>query len=260
MHRPELRNTTLAVQDLGLIPYAEAWAIQRGILDAIVARKVANRTLPLAQQQPTGNVLLYCEHPHVYTLGKSGVPANLLRSEEELRAAGVAFYPTDRGGDITYHGPGQLVGYPVLDLENFFTDIGKYLRLLEEAIIRTCAHYGVQASRIAEKGFTGVWVGVDTPFPRKIAALGVKCSRWVTLHGFAFNLTTDLSFFQGIVPCGIDPKEKGVTSLYQETGLRADRAEVLHHVTAHLLALLGATEVPLTALSAVVPDLSTAPR
>ncbi|MDX2062232.1 MAG: lipoyl(octanoyl) transferase LipB [Bacteroidia bacterium] len=248
------QQKAIEVRDLGLMAYTEAWAYQRALVEGIVATKVANRARPAAEQQPTPNYLLYCEHPHVYTLGKSGAPTNLLRSPEALAAEGVTFVHTDRGGDITYHGPGQLVGYPILDLENFTTDIGHYLRTLEEAIIRTCADYGVTASRMTTPGFTGVWVAPQSPYPRKIAALGVKCTRWVTLHGFAFNLTTDLSFFGGIVPCGIDPSQKGVTSLYQETGLRPDRAEVRDRLTGHLLAVLGATvAAPVAPVSAAAP-------
>ena len=177
--------------------------------------------------------MLLVEHPHVYTLGKSGNPENLLLSQEALAALGVAFYPTDRGGDITYHGPGQLVAYPLLDLDRFFNDIHRYLRELEEVIIRTCADYGLDAARVP--GRTGVWIGPDVQgAERKVCAMGVRCSRWVTMHGFALNLNTNLSFFGHIVPCGI--ADRGVTSLTAELGYAVDEADVrrrlLHHFAA----------------------------
>jgi lipoyl(octanoyl) transferase len=171
------------------------------------------------------------EHPHVLTLGKSGDPGNVVVSQERLEALGVEYFPINRGGDITYHGPGQLVGYPILDLDQFYTDIGKYMRMLEEAIIRTCADYGLEASRI--EGLTGVWVDAGQGLKaRKIAALGVKCSRWVTMHGFAFNLNTDLDFFNLIVPCGIN--DRGVTSLAKESGRAIDEAEAANRLKTHL--------------------------
>ena len=177
-------------------------------------------------------MLLLVEHPPVYTLGKSGNRANLLLSPDDLAARGAAFYPIDRGGDITYHGPGQLVGYPILDLDRFFTDVHRYLRELEEVVIRTCAGYGLEAARVP--GRTGVWIGPDARGPeRKICAMGIRCSRWVTMHGFAFNLNTDLGFFDHIIPCGIS--DRGVTSLAAELGHAVDeadvRARVLHHFT-----------------------------
>jgi lipoyl(octanoyl) transferase len=175
--------------------------------------------------------LIFVEHPHVLTLGKSGDPGNVVVSQERLEALGVEYFPINRGGDITYHGPGQLVGYPILDLDQFYTDIGKYMRMLEEAIIRTCADYGLEASRI--EGLTGVWVDADQGLKaRKIAALGVKCSRWVTMHGFAFNLNTDLDFFNLIVPCGIN--DRGVTSLAKESGCAIDEAEAANRLKTHL--------------------------
>ncbi|HLN95830.1 MAG TPA: lipoyl(octanoyl) transferase LipB, partial [Flavobacterium sp.] len=185
---------------------------------------------------PTHNYLLFVEHPHVYTLGKSGNLSNLLLNESQLEAKGARFYKINRGGDITYHGPGQLVGYPVLDLENFFTDIHKYLRLLEEAIILTLGEYGLQGVR--SPGETGVWLDVGTPFARKICAMGVRASRWVTMHGFALNVNADLGYFDNIIPCGI--RGKGVTSLHVELGKTLDMAEVADKVKKHFAALFDA--------------------
>ena len=180
--------------------------------------------------------LLFVEHPHVLTLGKSGDAANVVVTKERLAALGVEYFPINRGGDITYHGPGQLVGYPILDLDQFFTDIGKYMRFLEEAIIRTCGDYGVVAGRI--DGLTGVWIDADQGLgARKIAALGVKSSRWVTMHGFAFNLNTDLTFFDLIVPCGIG--DRGVTSLARECGQPIDEERAAQRVLHHLTELFG---------------------
>jgi len=180
--------------------------------------------------------LLFVEHPHVLTLGKSGDAANVVATKERLAALGVEYFPINRGGDITYHGPGQLVGYPILDLDQFFTDIGKYMRFLEEAIIRTCGDYGVVAGRI--DGLTGVWIDADQGLgARKIAALGVKSSRWVTMHGFAFNLNTDLTFFDLIVPCGIG--DRGVTSLARECGQPIDEERAAQRVLHHLTELFG---------------------
>lgn len=206
-------------------------------MKAAVDLKIARRKAGLegAETSPDlglpDNHLFFVEHPHVLTLGKSGHEDHVVASPERLAELGVAYYPINRGGDITYHGPGQLVGYPILDLEQFFTDIGKYMRFLEEAIIRTCADYGVEAGRV--EGLTGVWIDVEKGLgARKIAALGVKCSRWVTMHGFAFNLNTDLAFFDLIVPCGIG--DRGVTSLAAECGHAIDESEaklrVLHHL------------------------------
>jgi len=180
--------------------------------------------------------LLFVEHPHVLTLGKSGDAANVVATKERLAALEVEYFPINRGGDITYHGPGQLVGYPILDLDQFFTDIGKYMRFLEEAIIRTCGDYGVVAGRI--DGLTGVWIDADQGLgARKIAALGVKSSRWVTMHGFAFNLNTDLTFFDLIVPCGIG--DRGVTSLARECGQPIDEERAAQRVLHHLTELFG---------------------
>jgi lipoyl(octanoyl) transferase len=225
---------TVAFRDLGCMDYQEAWTYQENLFAAIVAQKIQNRNLPEAEQAITPNYLLFVEHPHVYTLGKSGKPEHLLLDATGLEAHAATYYKINRGGDITYHGPGQLVGYPILDLDHFFTDIHRYLRYLEEAIILTLAEYGVPAGRI--EGLTGVWLDHDTlKNPRKICALGVKSSRWVTMHGFAFNLNVDLSYFGHIVPCGID--DKAVTSLHLELGRQVDVQEVKEKVKKHLAAL-----------------------
>lgn len=225
---------TVAFRDLGWMDYQEAWTYQENLFADIVAKKIQNRNLPEDQQVTTPNYLLFVEHPHVYTLGKSGKPEHLLLDATGLEANAATYYKINRGGDITYHGPGQLVGYPILDLDHFFTDIHRYLRYLEEAIILTLAEYGVPAGRI--DGLTGVWLDHDTlKNPRKICALGVKSSRWVTMHGFAFNLNVDLSYFGHIVPCGID--DKAVTSLHLELGHQVDVQEVKQKVKKHLAAL-----------------------
>jgi lipoyl(octanoyl) transferase len=211
------------VQDLGQISYEAAWAYQEQLLAKTVAHKIAQRALPNAQQVASPNYLLLCEHPHVYTLGKSGHESNLLLSNEGLQAAEASFYKTNRGGDITYHGPGQLVVYPIVDLENFFTDIHLYLRQLEEAVIQLCTQNGLKAGRIA--GLTGVWLDYNNgPAPRKICAMGVKTSRWVTMHGLALNVNTNLAYFDHIVPCGIS--DKAVTSLQAELGQPQNMAQI----------------------------------
>ena len=218
-------------EDLGLIDYQLAWDYQEKLLAENVAIKSQNRQLPLESQKSTANYLLFCQHPHVYTLGKSGHLENLLLTETQLQNVGATFHKINRGGDITYHGPGQLVGYPILDLEHFFTDIHRYMRTLEEAIILTCADYGLSAGRI--EGLTGVWLDFETQQnPRKICALGVKCSRWITMHGFAFNVNTDLAYFGHIVPCGIS--DKAVTSLQQELGRPLSMPEVSEKLKGHL--------------------------
>ncbi len=200
--------------DWGLIPYQQAWDQQEGIFNQKVQLKFHNRTNPESIITPEHH-LIFCEHPHVFTLGKSGKASNLLVSEKELVKLDATYVPINRGGDITYHGPGQLVGYPILDLEQFFTDIHKYLRLLEEAIILTLTEYGLKGERY--DGYTGVWLDTNHPEKaRKICAMGVRCSRWVTMHGFAFNVNTNLDYFNYIVPCGIDDKQ--VTSLQKELG------------------------------------------
>jgi lipoyl(octanoyl) transferase len=216
-----LNNKTRFI-DLGLIDYKKAWDYQIELFDKILAVKSHNRTLT-DPEKITDNFLLFCEHPHVFTLGKSGNENNLLIKKDELHTVQASYYHINRGGDITYHGPGQLVGYPVIDMENFFTDIHKYMRLLEEAVIQTLGDYGVQAGRIP--GLTGVWVEPQLESrARKICALGVKTSRWVTMHGFAFNINTDLRYFDYIVPCGI--ADKAVTSMEKELGQKQDMAKV----------------------------------
>lgn len=207
-------NKRIQIQHLGLKDYKETWNYQEQLFNEILDLKIRNRRENLNLETP--NYLLIVEHPHVYTLGKSGDVSNLLLSEEQLATKDASFYKINRGGDITYHGPGQLVGYPVLDLDNFFTDIHKYLRFLEEVIILTLQEYGLKPER--SKGETGVWLDVDTPYARKICALGVRASRWVTMHGFALNVNADLGYFDHIIPCGI--KGKSVTSLNLELGVK----------------------------------------
>jgi len=214
-------NKLIEVQDLGNKDYKQTWDYQEQLFKGIVDTKIKNRREDANLE--TSNYFLFVEHPHVYTLGKSGDMSNLLLNEEQLTAKGATFYKINRGGDITYHGPGQIVGYPILDLENFFTDIHKYLRLLEEMIILTLAEYGLKAGR--SPGETGVWLDVGTPFARKICAMGVRASRWVTMHGFALNVNANLGYFDNIIPCGI--RGKAVTSLNVELGQKTvDEAEV----------------------------------
>ncbi|WP_299760269.1 lipoyl(octanoyl) transferase LipB [uncultured Pontibacter sp.] len=232
------KNTKIQFEHLGLIDYKEAWDYQDKLFTATLDIKVQNRAAEPDAQVATPNYLLFCQHPHVYTLGKSGHEEHLLLNKEGLEAKGATYYKINRGGDITYHGPGQIVGYPILDLENYFTDIHKYLRLLEEAIILTLAEYGVEAGRI--QGLTGVWLDhVEQRNPRKICAMGVKCSRWVTMHGFAFNINTDIDYFNNIVPCGIS--DKAVTSLAKELGHEVPLAEVEDKLLKHIATLFGAT-------------------
>ncbi len=222
--REQPARQPVTVCHLGRVAYVPAWELQRQVQARLIAAKL--QTPPLARP----HVMLFVEHPPVYTLGKSGDPAHLLLDEAALAAHGATFERIDRGGDITYHGPGQLVGYPLLDLDRFFTDIHRYLRELEEAVLRTCADYGLHAGRVA--GRTGVWIGPDEAGPeRKICALGIRCSRWVTMHGFAFNLNTDLTYFDHIVPCGID--DRGVTSLARELGRPVEEAAVRARLLRH---------------------------
>lgn len=226
--------------DLGLIDYKEAWDYQEKIFDGIVQTKVNNRTLPISEQIPTNNFLIFCEHPHVYTLGKSGHESNLLVNEQQLKEKNATYYKINRGGDITYHGPGQVVGYPILDLDNFFTDIHKYLRYLEEMVILTLAEYGIDAGRSA--GETGVWIDADNPHKaRKICAMGVRASRWVTMHGFALNVNADLNYFGNIIPCGI--VDKAVTSMDKELGQKVDEKEVKEKLEKHFADLFNCTIV-----------------
>ncbi|MCA1919066.1 lipoyl(octanoyl) transferase [Flavobacterium piscis] len=228
-------NKKIQLQDLGSKDYKSTWEYQEEIFKDIVDLKIKNRREEL--DLPTPNYLLFVEHPHVYTLGKSGDLENLLLNEKQLEAKGATFYKINRGGDITYHGPGQIVGYPILDLENFFTDIHKYLRFLEEAIILTLEEYGLKCGR--SEGETGVWLDAGTPFARKICALGVRASRWVTMHGFALNVNVDLGYFDNIIPCGI--RGKGVTSLQVELGVeKVDEAEVKAKIVKHLTHLFEA--------------------
>jgi lipoyl(octanoyl) transferase len=228
-------NKTIIIQDLGLKDYKATWEYQEEIFKAIVDTKIKNRREDA--QLETDNYFLFVEHPHVYTLGKSGDMSNLLVNETQLKEKGATFYKVNRGGDITYHGPGQIVGYPILDLDNFFTDIHKYLRFLEEMIILTLSEYDVKSER--SPGETGVWLDVGTPFARKICAMGVRASRWVTMHGFALNVNADLGYFDNMIPCGI--KGKAVTSLNVELGVdRVDEAEVKGKLLKHFMALFGA--------------------
>ena len=224
-------NKKVGFQDLGLIDYRKCWDYQEELFAEILAVKSANRKEN--KTDTTQNHLLFCEHPHVYTLGKSGDEKNLLVNEDYLKSRGATFHKINRGGDITYHGPGQIVGYPILDLDNFFTDIHKYLRFLEEAIILTLKEYGLEGER--SPGETGVWFDVGTPKARKICALGVKSSRWVTMHGFAFNINADLSYFGNIIPCGIVDKQ--VTSMQKELGREMDMEEVKTKLKSHLVCL-----------------------
>ncbi|SFQ33060.1 lipoyl(octanoyl) transferase LipB [Hymenobacter arizonensis] len=245
-------NRTLHVQRLGLVDYVPTWQLQEALMEATLAIKSQNRQAETsgAALASTPNHLLLCEHPHTYTLGKSGKPEHLLLDDAALATHHASFHRINRGGDITYHGPGQLVGYPILDLDNFRPDIHWYLRVLEEAVIRTLAEYGLRAGRIA--GLTGVWLDWEAgaPNPRKICALGVKCSRWVTLHGFALNVNPDLSYFGHIVPCGIT--DKAVTSLAQELGQAVSVPEVQERLLPHLFELLGANN-PTISLDAPSP-------
>ena len=228
-------NKKIQLKDLGNRDYKEVWDYQEELFKGILDLKIMNRREET--NLPTPNYFLFVEHPHVYTLGKSGDISNLLISEEQLAAKNASFYKINRGGDITYHGPGQIVGYPILDLENFFTDIHKYLRLLEEMIILTLSDYGIKSER--SPGETGVWLDVGTPFARKICAMGVRASRWVTMHGFAFNVNANLGYFDNIVPCGI--KEKAVTSLNVELGkAHVDEEEVKAKLLRHFQKLFEA--------------------
>ncbi|QYJ68464.1 lipoyl(octanoyl) transferase LipB [Flavobacterium litorale] len=239
-------NKSIELFDLGEVDYKETWDTQERLFKEILDLKIKNRRENTNLETP--NYFLYVAHPHVYTLGKSGDLSNLLLNEKQLADKGATFYKINRGGDITYHGPGQIVGYPILDLENFFTDIHKYLRLLEEAIIRTMAEYGLTATR--SDGETGVWLDVGTPFARKICAMGVRASRWVTMHGFAFNVNANLGYFDNIIPCGI--KDKGVTSLNVELGVETvDETEVKEKIAKHFATLFEATVLKGEALPVV---------
>jgi lipoyl(octanoyl) transferase len=224
-----MKNKDVIFQDWGLIDYKEAWDKQEALFAATVDlktrirnRKIMSEGDEYDEDAPTPNHLIFCEHPHVYTLGKSGKPEHLLLNENGLKEKNATYYAINRGGDITYHGPGQIVCYPILDLDNFFTDIHLYLRTLEEAVILTMAQYGLNGDRYP--GYTGVWLDPDNENARKICALGVRCSRWVTMHGLAFNVNANLDYFNNIVPCGID--DKAVTSMQKELGKDADIEEI----------------------------------
>tara|TARA_Y100000385_G_scaffold286330_1_gene348127 strand:- start:5103 stop:5801 length:699 start_codon:yes stop_codon:yes gene_type:complete len=230
-------NKTLNIQDLGLRDYKNVWDLQESLFKKTIDIKIKNRRESAGLVTP--NHLLFVSHPHVYTLGKSGDLSNLLLSEKELESKGATFYKINRGGDITYHGPGQVVGYPILDLENFFTDIHKFLRFLEDTIILTLEEYGLKAER--SPGETGVWLDVGTPFARKICAMGVRASRWVTMHGFALNVNADLGYFDNIIPCGI--RGKAVTSLNIELGqAEVDEVAVKAKLLKHFLRLFEAVK------------------
>jgi len=231
-----IQNKQVNFRDLGLIDYQQAWDYQEQLFADTIQVKIENRKRPEEEQESTPNYLLICQHPHVYTLGKSGMPENLLLNEQQLLEKEATFYKINRGGDITYHGPGQLVAYPILDLDNFFTDIHRYLRYLEEAVILTLANFGLEAGRI--DGLTGVWLDhVRQENPRKICAMGVKSSRWVTMHGLALNVNANLEYFDYIIPCGI--RDKAVTSMQQELGKAVDIREVEVCLTQHLCGLFG---------------------
>jgi len=226
-----MKNKKVLFQDWGVLDYQEAWDRQETLFKGIIAEKTANRTNET--DFPTGNYLVFVEHPHVYTLGKSGNADHLLLDEKELAEKHATYYKINRGGDITYHGPGQLVGYPILDLDNFFTDIHLYLRTLEEAVILTLEEYGIIGGRV--DGFTGVWLDADQPNARKICAVGVRSSRWVTMHGFALNVNANLDYFANIVPCGIE--DKTVASMDKELGAPLNMEEVKGKLKAHLVSL-----------------------
>ncbi len=240
-----MKNKKVEVQDWGLIDYKTAWDKQEAIFADTIGIKTAirNREPQVADgditNDTTPNYLIFCEHPHVYTLGKSGKSENLLLDETGLEEKHASFYPINRGGDITYHGPGQLVCYPILDLDNFFTDIHLYLRTLEDAVILTLADYGLTAGRYP--GYTGVWFDADNERARKICAMGVRCSRWVTMHGLALNVNSHLDYFKNIVPCGID--DKAVTSLQNELGSQVDLKAVQQLLQQHIFKLFGMESV-----------------
>lgn len=227
-------NKTVNFQDLGRRDYKETWDYQEQLFKSIIDTKIKNRREDAGLE--TQNHLLFVEHDHVYTLGKSGDIDNLLANEKLLDNIGATFYKINRGGDITYHGPGQITGYPILDLENFFTDIHKYLRFLEEVFIKILADYDLKGER--SDGETGVWLDVGTPFARKICAMGVRASRWVTMHGFAFNVNTDLGYFDHIIPCGID--DKAVTSLAAELKREVDLNEIKEKIKKYFTELFEA--------------------
>lgn len=237
LNSSSIKDRTVVFRDLGLMEYKAAWEVQEKLFQEVIDRKVANRTLLPENQFSAKHYLLFCEHPHVFTLGRSGDESNLVISEKELPRIQASFYKNNRGGDITYHGPGQIVGYPIFDLDFFFTDIHKYLRYLEEAVILTLKDYSIEAGRI--QGLTGVWLDPDhKEKARKICALGVRCSRWVTMHGFAFNINTSLDYFNYIIPCGITDKQ--VTSLEKELGRKINIEEVKEKLKLNIAKLFDA--------------------
>ena len=226
-----LQNKKVKFIDLGLIDYKEAWDYQEKLFREVINKKLVNRELAPEHQEFTGNYLIFCEHPHVFTLGKSGAESNLLINEEQLKKRGIAYYRINRGGDITYHGQGQLVVYPIFNLDYFFTDIHKYMRFLEEAVILTLAEFGIKGERL--KGSTGVWLDAEHPGKaRKICAMGVRTSHWVTMHGLAFNINPDLNYFSLIIPCGIT--DKAVTSMAKELQMPPDMEGVKKRLKANL--------------------------
>lgn len=227
-------NKKIFVRDLGERDYKDTWEYQEQLFQKTLDLKIANRREGADVETP--NHFLFVEHPHVYTLGKSGDFSNLLINEKQLEERGATYYKVNRGGDITYHGPGQIVGYPILDLENFFTDIHKYLRLMEETMIMVLADYGLTGVR--SDGETGVWLDVGTPFARKICAMGVRASRWVTMHGFALNVNANLGYFDNIIPCGI--RGKAVTSLHAELNKAVDETEVKEKIIKYFAQLFEA--------------------
>ncbi|MGI4728676.1 MAG: lipoyl(octanoyl) transferase LipB [Janthinobacterium lividum] len=239
------KNKQVFFEDWGLIDYQQAWEKQEILFASTVKLKTEQRNRGEDNASFTGiktatpNYLIFCEHPHVYTLGKSGKKEHLLLTENQLAEKHAQFYPINRGGDITYHGPGQLVVYPILDLDNFFTDIHLYLRTLEEAVILTLADFGIKGERFP--GFTGVWLEADDPQKaRKICAMGVRCSRWVTMHGLAFNINPNLNYFKNIVPCGIE--DKAVTSMEKELGKKLSIKEVSAVLKQYLYELFEMTD------------------
>ncbi len=230
-----MRRLTIQYRDLGKMPYQKAWDLQERLLKANVDLKIAAGRSTKAGEVDTQSYLLFCEHPHVYTLGKSGKVEHLLLDDASIAKKGISFFKINRGGDITYHGPGQITGYPIFDLEKLKPDLGWYLRTLEEVMIGLLAEYGLKGDRI--KGATGVWLGINTHNPRKICAFGVRCSRWISMHGFALNVNTDLSYFNHIIPCGIN--DKGVTSLQVELGRAIDVKEVKEGLKRHFVLQFG---------------------
>ncbi len=241
MELAQISMREVEFQDIGNVRYGAAWDFQTKLFERTVDQKLINRKTPERAEETTDH-LIFVEHPPVFTLGKSGKEAHLLVDQARLQEEGIDYHPVNRGGDITYHGPGQIVGYPILDLDHYFTDIHKYLRYLEDVVIKTLAEYGLTAGR--SDGETGVWLDAGTPLARKICAMGVKASRWTTMHGFALNINTSLKHFGLIVPCGISDKQ--VTSLHLELGREVNLEEVKDHLKKHFVVQFGCTLVPTT--------------